>query len=166
MGEAVSRLSSLGGVSDKHSVAGLAIRTLPPKQRCLSMPPGMTRRLYDRHDIFRQLDNLLVPCAADLSLQSVALHGVGGVGKTSIASSYAEKKYYEEVYDVVAWIHGEKDSSLRQSFTNIAMRLKLPGAQSQADEENQILVHHWLQSTGTSSAIPFLVIVETPATDS
>ncbi|KAK8130629.1 hypothetical protein PG999_003009 [Apiospora kogelbergensis] len=85
--------------------------------------------------------------AADLSLQSVALHGVGGVGKTSIASSYAEKKYYEEVYDVVAWIHGEKDSSLRQSFTNIAMRLKLPGAQSQADEENQILVHHWLQST-------------------
>ncbi|KAK8108993.1 hypothetical protein PG984_014794 [Apiospora sp. TS-2023a] len=117
------------------------------KRRVLMMPPTKISRLFDRVDVFSQVDKLLTPDAADSVLQSVALHGIGGVGKTSIASSYAEKKYTEHAYDVVLWVHGEKEASLRQSFTDIALRLKLPGVQSQSHDENQILVHDWFQNT-------------------
>ncbi|KAL9103558.1 MAG: hypothetical protein Q9163_001396 [Psora crenata] len=120
-----------------------------PKLRCLMLPQTKTTRFFDRVDVFEKLDRILGP-AAGTSFQSVALHGLGGVGKSIIASTYIEKRFDEKVYDVILWIRGEKSSSLRQSFTDIAMRLKLPGAQPQIHDENFILVHDWFQSTGES----------------
>ncbi|CAG9981265.1 unnamed protein product [Clonostachys byssicola] len=149
VGEALSRLSKLetaGSFLVDPTTSG-AVRSTPPKQRCILMPPVKTSRIFDRLDVFVQLEELLAADAGDGSLQSVALHGLGGVGKTSIASSYAEKKYSQETYDVVLWVHGEKEASLRQSYTDIALRLKLPGAQSLAHEENHLLVHEWFQTT-------------------
>lgn len=149
VGEALSRLSKLdnAGSFPVDLITTGGVRPIP-KQRCILMPPVKTSRIFDRLDVFSQLEELLAADAGDGSLQSVALHGLGGVGKTSIASSYAEKKYSQEAYDVVLWVHGEKDASLRQSFTDIALRLKLPGAQSLAHEENHLLVHEWFQTTG------------------
>ncbi|CAG9956535.1 unnamed protein product, partial [Clonostachys rosea f. rosea IK726] len=148
VGEALSRLSKLdnAGSFPVDLITTGGVRPIP-KQRCILMPPVKTSRIFDRLDVFSQLEELLAADAGDGSLQSVALHGLGGVGKTSIASSYAEKKYSQEAYDVVLWVHGEKDASLRQSFTDIALRLKLPGAQSLAHEENHLLVHEWFQTT-------------------
>ncbi len=91
---------------------------------------------------------VLTADAEELSLHSVTLHGLGGVGKSSIALSYAEEKFPERAYDVILWVCGEKDASLRQSFTDIAMRLRLPGANSQSHDENAILVQDWFQATG------------------
>ncbi|GFF21642.1 hypothetical protein ATEIFO6365_0015021400 [Aspergillus terreus] len=78
---------------------------------------------------------------------SRSLWGLGGTGKSSIAARYIEKKIEEDEYDVVFWVYGEKTASLRQSFTDIAMRLKLPGAQPNLHSENLILVQNWFQST-------------------
>ncbi|CAI6073766.1 unnamed protein product [Clonostachys chloroleuca] len=148
VGEALSRLSKIDTASpfpvDPTTTGG--VRSTP-KQRCILMPPVKTNRIFDRLDVFLQLEELLAADAGDGSLQSIALHGLGGVGKTSIASSYAEKKYSQEAYDVVLWVHGEKDASLRQSYTDIALRLKLPGAQLLAHEENHLLVHDWFRTT-------------------
>ncbi len=113
------------------------------------LPVTRTNRLFGRLDVFVKLDELLAPDAGDFSLQSVALHGIGGVGKTSVASSYAEKKFSEKVYNVILWVCGETDASMRQSFTDIALRLKLPGAQPHTHDENRILVQDWFQATGT-----------------
>ena len=107
-----------------------------------------TTRFFGRVDVFQELDRILGDSAAEPSFRSVTLHGLGGVGKSSIASAYIEEKFYEKKYDVLLWVCGEKPSSLRQSFTDIAMRLKLPGAQSQSHDENLILIQDWFQSTG------------------
>ncbi|KAH8665407.1 P-loop containing nucleoside triphosphate hydrolase protein [Ilyonectria robusta] len=148
LGEALSRLNKLDavGTTNDGPTANMVIRS-KPKRRCILMPPAKTSRLFGRLDIFVQLEELLTADAGEFSLQSVALHGLGGVGKSSIASLYAGKKYCQQTYDVVLWVHSEKDACLRQSFTDIALRLKLPGAQTQAHEENCILVHDWFQST-------------------
>lgn len=117
------------------------------------MPPTRNSHLFDRIDVFVQLDELLTPDAGD-ALQSVALYGLGGVGKTSIASSYAEKKFFEQIYDVVLWVCAETEASLKQSFTDIAMRLKLNGAQPQTHDEIRSS-----SKIGSSSLVSQLVLL-------
>jgi NB-ARC domain len=104
------------------------------------LPRTKTTRFFDRVDVFEKLDQTLGPAAGRTSFLSVALHGLGGVGKSAIASTYIERKFDENDYDVALWVRGEKPSFLRQSFTDISMRLKLPGAQPQTHDENLILV--------------------------
>ncbi|KAI0893451.1 pfs domain-containing protein [Annulohypoxylon nitens] len=146
IGESLSRLERLRatGLPSEEDPSKAEIGA---KQHCLMLPPTKTTRLFNRHDIFIKLDELLTADTGDFSLQSVALHGIGGVGKSSIASSYANKKFSEKAYDVVLWVAAEKDASLQQSYSDIATRLKLPGAKPLSNEENLFLVHNWLQTT-------------------
>lgn len=116
-----------------------------PRLRYLMLPPIKTTWFFDRVDVFEKLDHIL---GKGSSFRSVALHGLGGIGKSSIASTYIETKFNENDYDVALWVRGEKPESLRQSFTDIAMRLKLHGAQPQTHDENLLLVQDWFQSTG------------------
>ncbi|UKZ73821.1 hypothetical protein TrVFT333_001474 [Trichoderma virens FT-333] len=81
------------------------------------------------------------------AFRSIALFGLGGVGKSSIAVRYIEKKMGEKKYDVVFWVYGETTASLRQSFTDIALQLKLPGAQPNSHNENLRMVQDWFQTT-------------------
>lgn len=111
--------------------------------------------VVDRVDVFEKLDQILGPTAKRTSFISVALYGVGGVGKSTIASTYTEKKFEENEYDAVFWVRGENPLSMRQSFTDIAMRLKLPGAQPQTHDDNLILVQDWFQSTGKCKRLKF-----------
>lgn len=82
--------------------------------------------------------------------RSLALYGIGGVGKSSVALRYAEARIHRKELDAMFWIAGEKEVTLRQSFTDIAVRLKLPGAQPKDHDQNRTLVLDWLQNTGKS----------------
>ncbi|KAK8013187.1 NB-ARC and TPR domain protein [Apiospora marii] len=128
----------------------MRIESMPkgPRVRYLMLPHSKTTRFFNRVDVFLQLDECLAYSNSNLSFHSVALHGLGGVGKSTIASSYLQRKYEENEYDVCLWVRAEGMMSLRQSFTDIAFRLKLPGAQHQSDDENLILVKDWLHTTG------------------
>ncbi|KAF2963290.1 hypothetical protein GQX73_g10280 [Xylaria multiplex] len=118
-----------------------------PRSRYLMRPHTHTTRMFDRVDVFLQLDDLLDRKTGS-ALCSVAMHGLGGIGKSTIASSYLERKYNENIYDICLWVRGETELSLQQSFTEIALRMKLPGARHQQHDENLVLVQDWLQSTG------------------
>ena len=132
------RVSSPQALGDATSAA---------KPRCLMLPSSRMTRTFDRKDIFEKLDQILDPTAGK-TFRSAALHGMGGVGKSTVVSTYIKKKFEENVYNTVLWAHAEKSISLRQSFTDIALRLKLPGAQSQNHDANLALVQDWFQSTG------------------
>lgn len=116
--------------------------------RVIMLPETRTARLFDRVDVFEQLDKMLGLAAPGTPFKSVALYGLGGVGKSSIASTYMERRFNDNAYDIVLWVRGENPSSLRQSFTDIAVRLELPKAQRHTHDENLILVQDWFQSTG------------------
>lgn len=49
------------------------------------------------------------------------------------------------------WVGGEKENTLRQSFSDIALRLKLAGAQTRDHDQKRTLVLDWIQTTGRSS---------------
>jgi len=48
----------------------------------------------------------------------------------------------------IFWVYSETQADLRDSFTEIALRLKLPRASRSADKENNVmLVRNWLDTT-------------------
>jgi hypothetical protein len=63
-----------------------------------------------------------------------------------IALEYARMQ--RKFYDAVFWIQAETSGSLRQSFTDIALALELPGADKNATfDENIVRVLRWLRHT-------------------
>lgn len=88
--------------------------------------------------------------ASATSVQFVALFGLGGIGKSSIAAQdmEQERKIKEKKYNDIFWVYGETTALLQQSFTDIALQLRLLGAQSNLHNENLIQSQSWFQTTG------------------
>lgn len=80
--------------------------------------------------------------------QSLAytIYGRRGVGKTELALEFA---YSEMVhFDAIFWVQCDSSAAIRDSFTNIALLLCLPGADFDGHhEENLLSVHIWLRKT-------------------
>ncbi|KAI0384927.1 hypothetical protein F5Y04DRAFT_276993 [Hypomontagnella monticulosa] len=154
----LARAQKLGGMNSSSGTNPPSDTDIVLKNsefRCLMLPETKINRLFDRIKLFQTLDNLLEPADDEVSFNSVALYGLGGVGKTSVASSYIKGKFKQKTYDVVLWAKGEKPSSLRQSFTDIALRLKLGGAQAQSHDENLRRVQDWFQYTDSKWLIVY-----------
>lgn len=125
----------------------------------LKLPTKIYSSFFNRVDIFEKIDQVFGRKGSITSFRSVALFGLGGVGKSSIAARYIERKFEEKEYDAMFWVYGETRASLRQSFTDIALRLKLPGAQPNLQDENLIQVQNWFQTTGKPPTFGFVELV-------
>lgn len=117
------------------------------KLPCIILPSIRTSRFFDRVDIIKDIENHFHKIKPEDSFQSLAIHGLGGVGKSTVALRYAEHKLQRDELDALFWVHSEKLVSIKQSFTNMAIRLKLPDAREGDHEENQALMLNWLQRT-------------------
>lgn len=96
-----------------------------PERRLAQLPcfmmetPVRNRDFYGRQDALLQLDqHLLIPSAeADFSREPqsprhVAICGIGGVGKTSIAIEYAFSR--RDMFDAIFWIRADEPAKLEQ----------------------------------------------------
>lgn len=124
------------------------------KLPCIVLPAMKNTNIYDREDLIAKIDEYYQTMASsDQKPRAIALFGLGGVGKSQIALKYARKKIQERSLDVVLWTHSETATALAQSFTHLAIRLELPGANEQHHEKNKVLVLDWLQRTRTGPEI-------------
>jgi hypothetical protein len=57
----------------------------------------------------------------DGSRRTVVLHGLGGIGKTQLAITYAKR--YKDSYSAVLWLNIKDENSLKQSFAKIAKQI-------------------------------------------
>ena len=116
------------------------------KLPCIILPVAKNAHFYDRggviNSIQAHLDN-----PSEQGFHSLALYGLGGVGKSHVALRYAHSRTDE--LDAILWIHSETATAISQSFSEIAVRLKLPSAEPRKHSENRILVLNWLQHTST-----------------
>ncbi|KAJ6780996.1 hypothetical protein PWT90_09037 [Aphanocladium album] len=110
-----------------------------------NLPVARNARFFDRDNIIEKIDNHFANLSVTKGLRSIALYGLGGVGKTHVALKYASVK--KEEFPAILWIKSETAESLEQSFSEIAVRLKLQGAGMSKHEENRILILDWLQKT-------------------
>src|SRR5581483_10502278 len=107
----------------------------------------------------RELDALLAPASGAAAVAQVALHGLGGVGKTTLASEYAHLHAGE--YAGIWWAPAEQRAVLVASLAALAGRLE-PRLAEDSDEE--MAARAGLASLARS-AMPFLLVydnVESP----
>lgn len=122
------------------------------KLPCIVLPAMRNTNVYDREEMIAKIDNYFQEMRSNQQKpRALALFGLGGVGKSQIALKYAQKRIQERTLDVVLWTHSETATALAQSFTHLAQRLELPGANEQHHEKNKVLVLDWLQRTRTQS---------------
>lgn len=91
--------------------------------RCYRLPSELNTRFWGREEVLKAIDAALDPSVRATSLKSLALHGMGGVGKTQIALQYANKS--RDRFNVVLWVAAESSISIGQSFLGIARDLGL-----------------------------------------
>ena len=123
----------------------------------LILPFRKNERFYGRSEELEKVNGYLSP-KGDQSLRTYSIYGRRGVGKTEIAIQFAYTN--PAGFDAVFWIQCETLVSIRQSFTNVAVALDLPGADKDGHhEENLLAVHEWLKKTSQSLALfasPFI----------
>lgn len=114
---------------------------------CYVLPPIQTARFFDRDDVIEKIDSHFRNSDSTAPLSSLALYGMGGVGKSHVAMKYLEKKLATKEYDAMFWVKAESSVSIQQSFTEIALRLKLPDTGTATHDENRLVLKGWLQQT-------------------
>jgi hypothetical protein len=84
--------------------------------------------------------------AAATRLSSVVLHGLGGLGKSSIAVEYMYKHYDD--YTVIIWLYADQEDKLVAQFVQLARFLGITdkGRTDKAHED----VLHWISNLSES----------------
>ncbi|KAM5347078.1 hypothetical protein ACJ41O_010083 [Fusarium nematophilum] len=114
---------------------------------CFILPPTRTARFFDRDDVIEKIEEHFQSGDSASSLRSLALYGMGGVGKSHVAMKYLEKKQAAKDFDAIFWVNAESPVSIQQSFTDVALRLKLPDTGPASHDENRMILKGWLQQT-------------------
>ncbi|RYP01145.1 hypothetical protein DL765_010878 [Monosporascus sp. GIB2] len=117
--------------------------------------PEKTEKLYtERRRLSDMLEEYLIKPleGADQVAHAVAIHGLGGTGKTQLALRYAES--HKRRYDTILWIDARSEATIRSSFQRCAQALDLSTVAASTitdpwalkDDPAVNAVKSWLQS--------------------
>lgn len=111
-------------------------------------------RFFGRNDILQAISQQLFPAmAGTLRLQSFALYGLAGIGKSQIATEFVYRSM--KMFSAIFWVSASSTEKLFQGFTDIARELNLSKGAAIDDQWAIVqLVDQWLMSTGQSFEYP------------
>lgn len=115
-----------------------------------NIPFGTNTKFSGREDVLGTISESLASESATTSLRSVALFGMGGVGKTQIALQYAHRNL--DAFEVVLWIAADSAITIGQSCRTIADHLGLLGSDDEVKDAAAAIykLKGWLNSTSLS----------------
>ena len=129
----LNEVTSYSTVNLQQQIKNLSLRhaAVPEAEEhanfpCTLIPFQQNEKFYGREAEMKKIVNHLSPKEGTSDLRTYTIYGRRGVGKTEIALQYA----YENPsgFDAIFWIQCETSVSIRQSFTDVAVALNLPGA--------------------------------------
>ena len=142
------RLARLFGVDDQY-LFGVLLVERPEQPTSTSplwiVPFPRNPCFIGREEILGRLHNQLTLQQPLAFTQSVALSGLGGIGKTQVAIEYAYR--YGSDYRAVFWLAAETTESLMSSLQQIADYLQLPERQASEQAQMAAAVQRWLATS-------------------
>ncbi|MFC3891912.1 FxSxx-COOH system tetratricopeptide repeat protein [Lentzea rhizosphaerae] len=122
-------LSDLSGDSLSYHTSPVP-RTFHKRQKDEPPPvwgnvPPRNPNFTGRRELLEQLGKRLTAGGTTAVLPS-ALHGMGGIGKTQMATEYIYR--HSQDYDLIWWVEAARVTQIRASLTDLARQLGLPGA--------------------------------------
>jgi hypothetical protein len=145
-------LASQGTFQDQRIVSTLEKLALRPEkanepvQVCFNVPFPLNGRLEPRADTLSEITQSLEPTPAHNTRKSLALHGIGGVGKTQVAVQYAYAA--RTTFDHVLWVSADTFELMTKSYLEVAHRLNLfPSPDSVDAVEAMTKTKAWLADT-------------------
>jgi len=103
---------------------------------------------YGQNDKFTGRESVSANLTALLSKrghQRVALHGLGGVGKTQVALEYVYRKLDAEPECHIFWVNGGSWATFSRDYRNISTQLGLLGSDAE-DDKTFLRLKNWLES--------------------
>jgi AAA ATPase-like protein len=146
----------------QHSPAGKRLKQLvqgPRWPELFEHVPPRDLNFTGREEALTSLHRLLMQAQRPAAITQAAVHGLGGMGKTTLAAEYAHRHAGE--YAGVWWAPAETRSGLLASLVELAARLE-PRLTAEGDQQKAAragLAHL------ARSAVPYLLVydnVETP----
>lgn len=160
MEDSLSHLEKLAALKKSHGPAPRLSQLISPRSfrdvaqlPCFVLPLARGSHFFDRDDVIDEIERRIEVENSE-AWHSFALYGMGGVGKSHVTLKYIERKKAGREMDAIFWVDGETAVSMDDSFTDIALRLKLPEARQNTRIENRMIVKEWLQQTGMSTYHP------------
>jgi tetratricopeptide (TPR) repeat protein len=108
--------------------------SLQPTSPICNVPHPRNPNFTGRESLLADLRTALTADRSAALTQTQAISGLGGVGKTQLATEYAYRHAAE--YDVVWWVRAEEPVTLAADYATLARPLNLP----QKDDPDQRLV--------------------------
>ena len=88
-----------------------------------------------RDDLLFLKDALLPRSSTDHDQRIAIISGLGGMGKTQLAITFAQQNKSE--YTTIVWLDANSETTLRQSIARFAVRLRPKSAESQGSAQEQ-----------------------------
>lgn len=132
--------------------------TLDAQQRAVRLPyfqlpsPGRNSRFFGRTDLLSEIHELLKRDPGTPGVRSVAIWGVGGIGKSQVALEYASRQILEKC-PLVLWIPAQTETEMSRALVKAAGEVRPPGYdETMSADRIRYLMSNWLQVTGERSA--------------
>ncbi|KAK3326026.1 P-loop containing nucleoside triphosphate hydrolase protein [Apodospora peruviana] len=162
----LNKFRSRQDVSYKTILAKLVEVTTSPTRsdkRHYAVPLETVHTYTERAELSAELEQKLQTRHEKASIPyAVALHGLGGAGKSQLALAYAEK--HKDRYNPILWIDATDEEAVRSSYKRCAAELALP--EERAEKQGSVLtdgvvqtVLRWLRDR-TEAHSEWLVIVD------
>lgn len=117
------------------------------------IPFQENKDFFPRDDVLPLMRACLDHDPAEKHQRSMLLWGIGGIGKTQLALAYAYERM-DQGLKTILWISSETTDTILQSFTEISVKMKLPGAVDGGQHENNRgLLLEWLRNSRQSDLI-------------
>jgi tetratricopeptide (TPR) repeat protein len=113
------------------------VRDFPGRGPTISNLPPRNEVFTNRLKVLKHIQRTLLAEPNAGKLQTCALHGLGGIGKTETVIEFAHR--FGSHYDLVWWIRAEQQVSITDHLMSLARELHI----DQATEQSRILTGLW-----------------------